>query len=105
MTDAEVPVPSTDERPRPIDEDDDDIIDTTLDPLTAYALANLIDAAKAHGLYPFGHTKQALKVDQTANDDQGSLRDFRDSLREQPGVQRVAKERLVAMGVGLGSGT
>jgi hypothetical protein len=84
---------------------DVDDIETTLDPETAYCLANLIDAAKAHGLYPFGHTKHALKVDQLADDDQGSLRDFRDSLREQPGVKRVTKERLAAMGIGLGSGT
>ncbi len=71
--DVEVPLPGTKEMvdgDHGLDDDDDNIIDTTLDPLTAYALANLIDAAKAHGLYPFGHTKQALKADQTANDDQ-----------------------------------
>ena len=80
-------------------------IETSLDPETAYCLANLIDAAKAHGLYPFGHTKPALKVDETARDDEGSLRDFRDSLREQPGVKRIEKQRLAAMGIGVGSGT
>jgi hypothetical protein len=83
---------------------DDDEIETTLDPETAFALANLIDSAKAAGLYPFGHTKQALKVDQVANEDQGSIRDFRDSLREQPGVERIWRQRLKAMGiVGTGS--
>jgi hypothetical protein len=71
-------------------------IETSLDPETAYCLANLIDAAKAHGLYPFGHTKQALKADEIADEDQGSLRDFRDSLREQSAVRRVEKQRLAA---------
>jgi hypothetical protein len=100
--DVEVPLSSTSEIEPEFDDGD---IETTLDPETVYCLANLIDAAKAHGLYPFGHSKQALKADQIANDDQGSLRDFRDSLREQPGVKRVTKERLAAMGVGLGSGS
>jgi hypothetical protein len=100
--DVEVPLPGTSEM---APEHDDEDIESNLDPETAYCLANLIDAAKAHGLYPFGLTRQALKIDETASDDAGSLRDFRDSLREQPGVKRVTKERLAAMGVGLGSGT
>jgi translation elongation factor EF-1beta len=100
--DVEVPLPGTKEM---APEHDDEDIESNLDPETAYCLANLIDAAKAHGLYPFGHTRQALKLDAVAQDDESSLREFRDSLREQPGVQRVTRERLAAMGIGLGSGT
>ena len=68
-------------------------IETSLDPETAYCLANLIDAAKAHGLYPFNYDKAALKVMDTARDDRGAILDFRDSLNEQPAVQALHRRR------------
>jgi hypothetical protein len=69
-------------------------IETSLDPETAYCLANLIDAAKAHGLYPFNYDKPALKVMAVVRDDRGAILDFRDSLNEQPAVQALHRRRL-----------
>lgn len=78
-------------RPADDDDEDDDVLDISMESRIGFVVASMLNACKAHGLYPFGSVVN-LPARQAV--DRQGVEDLRRALWREPEVRREMRKRI-----------